>query len=172
MQVTITTKLEDIRIRAHGIARTKQADMSNVFKKAKDEFNSYISVTFSTPKKPGTDAQNRTFHALLNCYWTSGEAQARYESWESMRDSYKLKAGGAKEYKGVLEDSRIVTVKELEDLEEFDCLAYVPIPKSWTELSLKGRAQAIDLIISDMMTDQVASKKFDEILEGIENGRY
>jgi len=45
---------------------------------------------------------------------------------------------------------------------------YIEIPKSWTDFTKDERAEMIDFTIREMIEAGVNSRKFDEILSGME----
>ena len=71
-------------------------DVRKIFQDSDKKTGGYVTIAISLPKKIGTDAQNRAFHALLGEYWKSGLSS--YESYEDMRDTIKLRIAGADEY--------------------------------------------------------------------------
>jgi hypothetical protein len=128
----------------------------NVFTGDKLKVGSYYNVELAAE---GTEAQNKTFHALLQCYWTSGFHSYNARSFEHFRALIKLYLGAG--------------------MEKFYNLANpdgTPCPegrpdyrlKSWADYSKKERQMAIDNLISEMIQVGVKSKHFEEILQGME----
>ena len=134
----------------------------DLYEKSEDHHGGYVTITIELPKQPGSDEQNRTFHALLNAFWLTGCAS--FQTFETMRDEYKLRAGGPKEWK-VLTETAIVTAKDIDGYEGYRS---VPIPKSWTEFTKRERSEAIELVLADIMSSGASSKKLDEIIQGME----
>ena len=108
----------------------------------------------------GTDAQNKTFHALVQCYWTSGCHSYNARKYEHFRALMKLYLGAG--------------------MEKFMNLANsdgTPCPegrpdyrlKSWSDYTKKERQLTIDNIINEMFLVGVNSKRFNEILQGMED---
>ena len=108
----------------------------------------------------GTEAQNKTFHALLQCYWTSGCHSYNANSFEHFKALIKLYLGAG--------------------MEKFYNLANAngtPCPKgridyrlkSWSNYTKKERQMTIDNLISEMMQVGVDKPHFWEILNGIDN---
>ena len=120
---------------------------------AESKYGGYVTLELSLPHKIGSEEQNRAWHSLIREYWLSGCSS--YQSYEDMRDSLKLKVGGAKEY--IYLTDRQHTVRSLSE-----------IPKSWTDFTKDERAEMIDFTIREMIEAGVNSRKFDEILSGME----
>lgn len=139
--------------------------------KVKEEFalsdkksGGYITVQISQPKKVGTDSQNRAFHALIGEYWISGLSS--YESYEDLKDSIKLKCAGPDEFI-FIKDGKVRRSKTLEGVEG----RYAEVPKSWTQFTLEERKMAIDMVIKEANLAGINSKKWDEILQGMEDNK-
>jgi len=148
--------LEDLKI------LQKIADLWDV---STEKAGGFATVTLSLPGQPGTDLQNRTFHSLVGEFWRSGCGS--YLSYEHMRDSIKLRVAGAKEYIYFSKTGQ-VTVKSLDAIPKESL--YVSIPKSWVDFGKKQRITAIDDTIKEMIEAGVNSKKFDEIIGGMNDG--
>jgi hypothetical protein len=129
---------------------------------AKSKYGGYVTLELSLPHKIGSEEQNRAWHSLIREYWLSGCSS--YQSYEDMRDSLKLKVGGAKEY--IYLTDRQHTVKSLSDIPKN--APYIEICKSWTDFTKDERAEMIDFTIKEMIEAGVNSRKFDEILSGME----
>ena len=107
----------------------------------------------------GTDAQNKAFHALLQCYWASGCHSYDARSFPHFRALIKLYLGAGNE--------------KFYNLANADG---TPCPKgridfrlkSWSDYSKKERRITIDNLISEMMQVGADSKRFNEILRGME----
>ena len=140
--------------------------VANLIDRAEAKSNGYITVALTLPKKNGTDAQNRTFHALLNEFYISGLHS--YKSYEDMRDNFKLRGGGAKEYLYILLENgfyRQHTCKLLDDIPN-GCV-WCKIPKSWTEFTREERTITIQLLITEGNEAGMNSNHWDEIIEGM-----
>lgn len=122
----------------------------------------FVTLTLEPVKRHGSDEQNRAWHALIREYWISGCSS--YESFEDLRDSLKLRIGGAKEYI-YFHEGRQRTVKSLDDIPNVPIA--VQIPYSWTEFNRDQRKEMIDTTISEMHMAGVNTRKFDEILRGL-----
>lgn len=121
------------------------------------------SVKTSLPERVGTDQQNRAFHTLLGEYWKSGLSS--YESYDDMKDTIKLRIAGADEYI-FIDNGKVRHAKNLEDVKG----RYAEVPKSWTDFTLEQRRDAIDEVIREAIMAGVNSKKWDEIITGMQDG--
>ena len=128
----------------------------------------------------GTTAQNKAFHALVQEYWKSG-LHPKYggDDFSSFRDQIKRTLGAGFEsfvYADILGGkARIKQVKIYDEIPEFirhdkDLKEIVQGKlKSWSDYSKKQRQNTIDNVINDMISNGVNTKKFQEILEGLEH---
>ena len=135
-------------------------EVRDVFKASDIKANGYITIAISLPKKIGTDAQNRAFHALLGEFWTSGLSS--YESYEDMRDTIKLRVAGADSYI-YIENGKVRNVRSLDEVKG----KYAEVPKSWVDFTRDQRKEAIDWVIKEAQMAGVNSKKWDEIINGM-----
>jgi hypothetical protein len=126
----------------------------------------------------GTGAQNRAFHALCQEYWKSG-CHPKYEGgFSEFRDLVKrdLGAGFSEYVYATIKDGkpRIYRVKTFSEIpeeirEDPDMRKMIRGKlKSWGEYTKKERQETMDRLIDDMVSNGVQSKKFFEILEGME----
>jgi hypothetical protein len=126
----------------------------------------------------GTDAQNRAFHALVQEYWISGAHSYSVSSFEEFRNIIKRNLGAGFEafiYVEVVAGRPVIR----------DAKKYQDIPaairrdpdmkkmvrgrlKSWAHYTKNERRHTIDGLIAEMHQVGVNSKKFQEILEGME----
>ena len=107
----------------------------------------------------GTDRQNKTWHALVQEYWVSGCHSYNVNSFEHFRELIKLYLGaGAEKYYSLLDDKGNLLEKPIVKYRV----------KSWTRYSKAERKDSIDRLIAEMELVGVNSKKFSEILEGME----
>ena len=124
-----------------------------------------------------TNRQNRTFHALLTCYWVSGCHSSSAKDFHRFRDEVKVRLGAGFE-KIVYADwidgkAQIVECKRKDEiprriLEDPDLAKIVKAkPLSWADYSKKQRIETIDRLIAEMHFAGVNTKKFHEILEGM-----
>ena len=123
------------------------------------------------PVDKGTDRQNRAWHGLLQEYWSSGCHSYNAKNILHFRELIKLYLGAGVEVyysiinwyeyenaNGLLE--KAITIREPK--EEYRV-------KSWSRYSKKERKESIDRLIAEMHQAGVQTKKFYEILEGLEN---
>ena len=107
----------------------------------------------------GTDRQNKTFHALIQCYWTSGCHSYEARSYTHFRALMKLYLGaGSEKYYSLVNEDGTKCPKGR--------IAYRL--KSWSDYTKKERQLTIDNLINEMFLVQVESPKFYEILQGME----
>jgi len=95
------------------------------------------------PASSGTGAQNKAFHALVAEYWRSGCHSYNVYSAKDFKDAIKYYLGA-----GLDESTGEV--------------------KSWADYTKKERTETINALISEMHQAGVQTKKFYEILEGME----
>ena len=135
-------------------------EVRKIFQDSDKKSGGYVTIQISLPKKIGTDAQNRAFHALLGEFWASGLSS--YESYEDMRDTIKLRIAGADEYI-FIDGGRIRHVKTLDEVKG----KYAETPKSWADFTRDERKEAIDWVIKEAQMAGINSKKWDEIIKGM-----
>lgn len=128
----------------------------------------------------GTEAQNRLFHSLLTEYHKSGlHPVVGGSDWQTLKNWVKRKLGaGFESFVWVDQDNKGHPVL-------LDAKKYADIPKeirnipwkrdiirgrlkSWSDYTNKERRETITKLISDMLSNNVCSQKFDEILKGID----
>jgi hypothetical protein len=128
----------------------------NVFTGDKLKVGCYYTVELAAE---GTDAQNKTFHALLQCYWTSGCHFYEARSFEHFKALIKLYLGaGMEKFYNLVNADGTPCPKGRPDYRL----------KSWADYSKKERQMTIDNLISEMMQVGVNDKHFEEILRGME----
>jgi hypothetical protein len=111
------------------------------------------------PAAEGTDAQNKTFHALLQCYWTSGCHSYNARSFEHFKALIKLYLGaGMEKFYNLVNPDGTPCPKGRTDYRL----------KSWADYTKKERRTAIDNLISEMIQAGVNDTHFEEILRGME----
>jgi len=160
MKVSVTLKWEDVGL---GIfPKEYKQQVRTLCDRADKNAGGYITLTAELPKKHGTDEQNRTLHALVGEYWRSGCSSDA--SFDDIKTRIKLESAGALYYI-YLTDKQHVT-PTLEDIPKG--ARYVEIPKSWIDFTREERTLAIELLINEMIESGVNTKKFDEIMGGIE----
>lgn len=124
-----------------------------------------------------TAEQSRLFHALVSEYWSSGMHSYQATDFDHFRDliKQKLGAGFEKLVYADVEDGKpvIIQVKRLDEipsriLKDPDLKKMVLAKlKSWADYTKKERSQTIDKLIAEMVQAGVNTKRFQEILEGI-----
>jgi hypothetical protein len=161
MTVAWTTKVEELGLAIVPLQYRTQA--KELFAEAGKKRNGYVTIKITLPTRWGTDQQNRAFHALLGEYWKSGLSS--YESYDDMKDTIKLRIAGADEYI-FIDNGKVRHVKSLDDVNG----RYAEVPKSWADFTLEQRRDAIDEVIREATVAGINSKKWGEILQGMEDG--
>jgi len=114
------------------------------------------------PADTGTERQNRAWHSLLQEYWLSGCHSYNAVNILHFRELIKLYLGaGSEKYYSLIDD----TGKRLEK----PVIGYRV--KSWAKYTKKERKESIDKLIAEMIQAGVNTKKFHEILNGLEENR-
>ena len=131
------------------------------------------------PADTGTHAQNATFHALLDIFWRSGCHSYDAGSLEEFKKYIKKDLGSGYESYVYIEDTGNGLIKG-------NAKSFSDIPKnvgidkngkkmiwgilkSWSDYSKKERLDTIDRLIVAMVNSGVNSKRFHEVLEGMES---
>jgi hypothetical protein len=131
-----------------------------------------------TDDADGTERQNRAFHALVLEYWKSGCASYPSKGFEDFRNEIKKNLGAGFEafVYAVIENDRPV-IKDAKTWDEIpeglrvdpDKRAFIRGRlKSWSDYVKKERIETIDNLIREMVEAGVNSKKFDEIISGMQ----
>lgn len=108
----------------------------------------------------GTEAQNKTFHALIQCYWASGCHSYNARSFEHFRALIKLYLGaGTEKFYNLVNADGTPCPKGRPDYRL----------KSWADYTKKERQLTIDNLICEMMQVGVDKPHFWEILNGMDN---
>ena len=138
----------------------------------------------------GTQAQNKTLHALIQCLykWMLSINTFQFEidsiyydfrcpDYLILKDVFKMRYGaGADHYEYVNDNLEIINVKKLEDIPLTVVTDFTSgnkkrvkkILKSWSKYTKKQRTDLIETTLCIMKLIGVDSKKFAEILEGME----
>jgi hypothetical protein len=128
------------------------------------------------PADTGSLAQNSAFHALCQEFWASGLHSYPAKSFREFRDCIKRDMGaGAEYYVYVKKDSllrakskdREAAVREAAVDRDGNPVVWIKL-KSWADYTKRERTETIDRLISTMHQAGVQSKKFYEILRGME----
>ena len=116
----------------------------------------------------GSLAQGKAFHALIQEYWRSGAHSYDCDSFPRFRDLIKRDLGAGFESYVYADETGLHKVKTAAEIP-----ATVPIThkmgklKSWADYTKKERREAIDRVIAEMTQAGVNTRKFQEILEGM-----
>lgn len=117
----------------------------------------------------GTQAQNKTFHTLIAEYWKSGAHSYNCKTFDQFRDLIKRDLGAGFESYIYADDTGIHKVKTLAEIPEGTLRAHtLGKLKSWSKYSKRQRTDTIDRLIAEMHQAGVNTKKFHEILSGME----
>ena len=161
MTVSWTTKVEELGLAI--VPFDQRTKAKELFAEAGKKRNGYVTIKMTLPTRWGTDQQNRAFHALLGEYWKSGLSS--YESYDDMKDTIKLRIAGADEYI-FIDNGKVRHAKSLDEVKG----RYAEVPKSWADFTLEQRRDAIDEVIREATVAGINSKKWGEILQGMEDG--
>ena len=124
----------------------------------------------------GTPQQNRAFHPLVMEFFRSGLHSYTCSSWQELKDFIKRDMGagfekffvstpdGARKTKTYEEAVELMKSYGITDFKKY-CFGDL---KSWSKYTKKQRRETMDLLISTMIQAGVNSKKFHEILDGME----
>lgn len=159
MAVSWTVKYEELGLAIVPLQYRTQA--RSLFAESAKKSSGYVTIKMTLPTRWGTDQQNRAFHALLGEYWKSGLSS--YESYDDMRDTFKLRVAGADEYI-FIENGKVRHVKSLDEVKG----RYAEVPKSWADFTIEQRKDAIDEVIREATMAGINSRKWEEILRGME----
>jgi hypothetical protein len=145
-------------------------------------FESFV-VCFMSPDEYKTKKQNKTFWSLIDCFWASGCSS--FYAYNDLVEYYYRIAG-------------LITIKTKSTLSKstkatlYKAIKILPLVfsekkkvykmlrgkyekwESWSRVKKDKATLTIDTLIKDMCEAGVNSKKFEEIMEGIEkkNLRY
>lgn len=129
----------------------------------------------------GTGAQNRAFHSLLMEYWRSGMHSYDSKGFDDFKNQVKRHLGaGFEAYIYVDMENGVPKIRDAKTIEEIpDYIKTDPEfrdiirgrLKSWSDYSKKERKSTIDNLITEMIEVGVNTKKFQEILSGLEEGK-
>jgi hypothetical protein len=129
--------------------------------------------------KHGTGAQNRAFHALIGEYWRSGQHSYTAKNFADFRNQIKRHLGAGFEafVYATIDDGKPV----IHDAATFDeipaAVRHDPDLKklvrgrlkSWADYRKKERIDTLNNLISEMLQAGVNTKKFYEIMHGMED---
>ena len=141
---------------------------------------------FLEDEAEGTQRQNKAFHALVQEYWKTGQHSYNVDNFDDFRNQIKRSLGEG--FQSFIYVEMIHPVMGLDSLIKpkiMDAKKYEDIPeairkdpdmknlirgklKSWADYTKKQRINCVDNLIAEMHEAGVNSKKFNEILEGME----
>ena len=140
-----------------------------------------VYVDFLTKQQYKNAKQNKTFHALLDCFWKSGCSS--FMSKDEMRFYYKRSVGlidMVYDNSNISESTKemlwkaikLLPLETTQQIEVINLLrGKVVKERSWSIATKKQATEAIDMILHDMdMSGVVTSsegKHYEEILEGM-----
>lgn len=122
----------------------------------------------------GTDAQNKTFHALIAEYFTSGAFSYPAKSAEELKNHIKrIYGAGFDCFYAIVESERIQRFISEEEAKETavwfngrqNIIGHL---KSWGAYTKEERTKTIEGLKNEMLVSGVNSPKFEEILRGME----
>ena len=117
----------------------------------------------------GTQAQNKAFHALVQEFFKSGCHSYNCKTWLELREYLKRDIGAGFESYVYADETGIHKVKNKEEIPEGVPLTHtLGKLKSWANYPKTERRNTLDNLISMMHQSGVQTKKFFEILEGME----
>lgn len=120
----------------------------------------------------GSLAQGRAWHALAQEFWSSGAHSYNVKTFMEFRDCLKRDIGAGFESYIYADDTGIHKVKTLEDIPEtVDRAHKLGKLKSWAEYTKKERRDAIDRLISTMDQAGVNTRKYQEIIAGLNESK-
>jgi hypothetical protein len=128
------------------------------------------------PADSPTNKQNAAFHALCQTFWTSGLHSYPAKSFKEFREYIKRDLGAGAEYYVYVKKDSLLKGKS-KDKEEAIREAAIdrdghPVVwmklKSWADYTKRERTETIDRLIATMHQAGVQTKKFYEILTGME----
>ena len=152
---------------------------SEILARLEDEKELYIDIL--DKKQYRSKQQNKTFHALLDCFWDSGCSSFVDEN--TMRFHYKKAVGLIDmvfENTNLTEETKqmvwkaikILPLEMTQRIEVINLLkGKVEKERSWAVATKKQATRAIDMILSDMNNAEVITssegKHYENILEGM-----
>jgi hypothetical protein len=133
----------------------------------------------------GTAAQNRTFHALTMEYFKSGQSSYDADNYADFKNQIKRHLGAGFDgfvYVGIAHEAdghghpKMFEVKRIDDIpvtiknDKYMADMIRGKLKSWSCYTKKQRKNCIDNVINEMLQAGINTKKFQEILKGMNYG--
>lgn len=120
----------------------------------------------------GSLAQGRAWHALAQEFLVSGAHSYNVKTFKEFRDCLKRDIGAGFESYIYADETGIHKVKTLEEIPEtVDRAHKLGKLKSWADYTKKERRDAIDRLISTMDQAGVNTRKYQEIIAGLNESR-
>lgn len=118
----------------------------------------------------GTSAQNRAAHALMQEYWHTGLHSYPAKTFAEFRDYIKRDLGAGFESFVYATPEGIKKAKTRDEIPaEYNNHQYtMGRLLSWSDYTLKQRRELIDRLIAEMVQAGVNTRKFGEIIEGMQ----
>ena len=140
----------------------------------------YIHLSGDTPElgktyaledvTEGTGKQNRAFHSLVQEYWQTGAHSYQAKTFERFRDFIKRDLGAGFESYVYADETGMHKVKTIDEIPDSVPMSHrLGKLKSWAAYTKNERIATLDRLISEMLQAGVNSRKFHEILEGMES---
>ena len=125
---------------------------------------------YLTDAESGTEAQNKAFHALVQEYFKSGAFSYDAKTYQELKGFIKRDLGAGFERYIYATDEGIKKTANLDEIpKKYRNANYVIGQlKSWSKYSKKERRETMDALIAQMLLVGVQTKKFNEIMTGVE----
>jgi hypothetical protein len=120
----------------------------------------------------GTAAQNKAFHALIAEYWRTGMHSYNVKTFDQFRDMIKRDLGAGFEsfiYADYTGMHKVQTVEEIPA--GIDRRFILGKLKSWADYTKKERRESLDRLIAEMEQAGVNSRKYQEIIAGMNENK-
>ena len=162
-------------------------NLEQSFSEVREKIESFLSdekevyVDLLTKQQYKNAKQNKTFHALLDCFWKSGCSS--FMSKDEMRFYYKRSVGLIDmvfDNSNISEDTKnmlwkAIKLLPLENTQQIEVInllrGKVIKERSWSIATKKQATEAIDMILHDMdmagVSGSSEGKHYEEILEGM-----
>ena len=160
MKVNFTTSLEHLFNDIVNIA-------GKVIETADRRAGGYFNITVETLKHPKTGRQLRTFWALLNAMWDTGEVSA--DSKKAFYHDICLRCMDADHYIYITGQGRGIMVDSMDSIPR-DKL-FVPIPKGISDATIEEATAGVQELLRILYETGMSSEKLDKILKGMEENR-